>query len=50
MLRGQTLREFDKLQSQYGGTTNNLLKLIQEGFLDYFSPINFLSNKKGMQG
>ena len=29
MLRGQALMEFDKIQAQYGGATNNHLKLIQ---------------------
>ena len=46
MLRGQALREFDELQSQYGGLTNNHLKLIQEGLLEYFFTINLLSNQK----
>ena len=45
MLRGQALIEFDKLQSQYGGATNNHLKLIQGGVLDYFFPINAISKK-----
>ena len=45
MLHGQALREFDELQSQYGGATNNHLKLIHEGLLEYFFPINALSKK-----
>ena len=40
------MREFDKLQSQYGGATNNHLKLIQEGLLECFFPINSISNQK----
>ena len=43
MLCGQALMEFDKLQSQYGGTTNNHLKIIQEGLLEYFFLINALT-------
>ena len=46
MLRGQALREFDELQSQHVGATNNYLKLIQEGLLEYFFPINAISKKK----
>ena len=46
MLRGQELREFDELQSQHVGATNNYLKLIQEGLLEYFFPINAISKKK----
>ena len=46
MLRVQALMEFDGLQSQYVGSTNKHLKLIQEGLLDYFFPVNFLSKKK----
>ena len=46
MLRGHVLREFGKLQSQYGDTTNNYLKLIHEGLLEYIFPINALSKKK----
>ena len=46
MLSGQALREFDKLQSQYRGATNNRLKLIQEGLLEYFFPINSLSKQR----
>ena len=46
ILRGQRLREFDKLQSHYGGPTNNHLNLIQEVLLEYFFPINSLSNQK----
>ena len=46
MLRGQALREFDKLHSQYGGAINNHLKLIQKGLLEYFFPINELSKQK----
>ena len=34
--------EFDKIQAQYGGATNNHLKLIQEGLLEYLFPINVL--------
>ena len=45
MLRWQALREFDKLQSQYGDATNNHLNLIQEGLLEYFFPINALSKQ-----
>ena len=43
MLRGKALMELYELQSQYGGLTNNYLKLIQEGLLDYSPPINSLS-------
>ena len=43
MLRGKTLREFNELQSKYGGSTNNHIKLIQEGLLEYFFPINEIS-------
>ena len=50
MLRGQALREYDKLQSQYRGATNNRLKLIQEGLLEYFFPINSLSKQKRAMG
>ena len=46
MLRGKTLREFNELQSKYGGSTNNHIKLIQEGLLEYFFPIDSLSKKK----
>ena len=46
MLRGQAFREFDKLQSQYGGAANNHLKLIQEVLLEYFFRINALSKQK----
>ena len=46
MLCGQELREFDKLQSQYGGVINNHLKLIHKGLLEYFFPINALSKQK----
>ena len=46
MLCGQALREFDSLQSQYGGLTNNHPKIIQEGLIDYLFPINSLSKKK----
>ena len=46
MLREQELREFDDLQTHYGGSTNNHLKLIQEGLLEYFFPINSLSKQK----
>ena len=46
MLRGQALREFDELQSQYGGLTNNHLKLIQDDLLEYFFKINSLSKHK----
>ena len=46
MLHVQALREFDKLQSQYGGANNNHLKLIQEGLLEYLFPINALSKQK----
>ena len=46
MLRGQALREFDELQSQNSGSTNNHLKLIQEVLLEYFTPINSISKQK----
>ena len=46
MLRGNTLREFEELQAQYGCETNNNFKLIQEGVLEYFFPINALSKQK----
>ena len=45
MLRGQSLKEFDKLHSQYGGATKKYLNLIQEGLLEYFFPINALSKQ-----
>ena len=45
MLHVQALREFDEVQSQYSGATNNHLKIIQEGLLKYFFPINALSKK-----
>ena len=50
MLRGQSLREFDELQSQHGGATINHIKLIQEGLLEYFFPINSLSKQKRAMG
>ena len=46
MLSGQALREFSELQSKYIGTTNNHLKLIQEGLLECLFPINAISKKK----
>ena len=46
MLRGQALKEFDKIQSQHGGVTNNHLNIIQEGLLEYFFSINSLSKQK----
>ena len=46
MLRGQALRGFDKLQSQYVDATDNHLKLIQEGLLEYIFPIDKLSKQK----
>ena len=45
MIFGQALRDFNELQSQYGGLTNNHLKLIQEGLLEYFLTINLISKK-----
>ena len=50
MLRGQTLKEFEELHSQYCGATNNHLKLIQEGLLEYFFLIKALfKNKRVMR-
>ena len=46
MLHGQALAEFDELQSQYCGATNNHLKLNPEGLLEYFFLINSLSKQK----
>ena len=46
MLHGNALREFNKLAIQNGGSTNNHLKIITEGLLGNFFPINTLSNKK----
>ena len=46
MLHGQEFREFDKLQFQYGGATNNHLKLIQEGFTKVFLPDQFSLQEK----
>ena len=46
MLSVHALREFGELQSQYGGATNNHLKIIQECLLDYFFRIDSLSKKK----
>ena len=46
MSRGKASREFDELQAQYGGATNNHLNLIQEVLLKYFFPINAFSKKK----
>ena len=46
ILREQSLREFDELASQNGGLTNNCLKLITEGLLRYFFPVNSLSKQK----
>ena len=45
MLRVQALREFNKVQSQYSGATNNHLKIIQKGLLEYLFPIDALSNE-----
>ena len=45
LLCGSSLREFDELELQ-GNTTNNHLKLITKGLLDYFSPMNGLSKQK----
>ena len=51
MLCGQALREFDKIQSQYGGATNNYLNIIQEVLLEYFFTISVLSKqKRSMRG
>ena len=43
MLRGKALRKFDEKQSQYGGATNNHLKIIQEDLLEDFFLMNALS-------
>ena len=45
MLRVASIRKFDKLSLQ-GNTTNNRLKHITEGLLEYFTPLNELSEKK----
>ena len=45
MLCGQALREFDEFQSQNGGLTNNYLKLITEGLIEYLFPINYISKQ-----
>ena len=45
MLRGSSLREFEELSLQ-GKITNNDLKNIMEGLLDYFLPLNVISDQK----
>ena len=45
MLHVQALREFDEVQSQYSGETNNHLKIIQEYLIEYKFPINALSKQ-----
>ena len=42
MLHVQALRQFDELQSQYGGATNKNLNIMQEVLLKYFFSINML--------
>ena len=46
MLRREALREFNVLSSQVGSTTNGNIKLIKEGLIGYFSPINEINNHK----
>ena len=46
MLRGEALREFDVLAGQVGSMTNGHLKLIKEGLLRYFPPINALTKQE----
>ena len=46
MLRGHSLKVFDELHSKYGSSTNNHLKLIQEGLIEYFFPISLLLKQK----
>ena len=46
IIRGKPLREFDELSSQNGGSTNNHIKLITEGLIGYFFPINPISKQK----
>ena len=40
LLRGESLREFEDLESQVLGTTNSHLNFIKEGLLGYLPPIN----------
>ena len=46
MLRVQELSEFNELYIQYGGLTNNHLRIIQEGLIYDLFPINSLSKHK----
>ena len=46
ILRGEALREFDKLAIQNAGKACAILKFIQEVLLVYSPPINNLSNQK----
>ena len=46
MLRGEALREFDVLAGQVGSMTNGHIKLIKEGLIGYFPPINTLTKQK----
>ena len=46
LLRGESLREFEDLESQVLGTTNSHLNFIKEGLLGYFIIIHALSNQK----
>ena len=46
MLRGEALIEFYVLSGQVGSTTNGNLKLIKEGLLGSFLPINALNKQK----
>ena len=50
MLRGEALREFDKLANHNAGTNNTHLKFIQETLLKYFPLMNALfKQKRAMQ-
>ena len=46
LLHGEAIWEFYELASHNSGTNNSRLKLIREGLLGYFPPINALSKKK----